>query len=220
MRPRRKIHLLICLMLSLPAWADDDGSLRLPPSAIKKIGWFVDGKTSLWQPTSTATQRFFPAFFNWQGSIEGGFLYNEQIGAEVGVGVFYKTGNAIGTGSGVPSQDTFKLLTIPMTIGGSYRFLYTRRQWVVPYVRGGFEMDFFRENDSGTKIKGLKKGLYGGAGLLVPITKWIEAMDVEKQSDAPVYVMFEGLYKWVNDFGGKGLNLSGAVYSLGFMVTF
>lgn len=212
--------LLILLLISSPVFADFEKAPPSAPTPIKKYGWFVDGKLSLWQPTASSTKIFFPAFFNWQGSIEGGFLYNEQIGAEVGVGVFYKTGNAVATGSATPSQDSFSLMTIPITVGGSYRFLYTRKQWVVPYVRGGFEMDYFRENDSGTKIQGLKKGLYGGGGLMLPITKWMDELDVERQSDAQMYMICEGLYKWVNDFGGRGLNLSGAVYSLGFMVTF
>jgi hypothetical protein len=208
------------LLTALPAQADFEKAPASPPAPIKKYGWFVDGKLSLWQPTSRTTKLFFPPIFNWQGSIEGGFLYNEQIAAEVGVGVFYKTGNSVAAGSGAVSQDSFTLLTIPMTIGGSYRFLYTRKQWVVPYVRGGFEMDYFRENDSGSKIQGLKKGLYGGGGIMVPITRWMDELDVERQSDAQMYIVCEGLYKWLNDFGGNGLNLSGAVYSLGFMVTF
>lgn len=216
----RILFLLILVLISSPVYADFEDAPPSAPAPIKKYGWFAGGQFSLWQPTASTTKLFFPAFFNWQGSISGGFLYNEQIGAELGVGVFYKTGNAIASGTGTQSQDTFTLLTIPMTIGGSYRFLYTRKQPVVPYVRGGFEMDYFRENDSGTKIQGLKKGLYGGGGLMVPISSWMDELDVERQSDAQVYITFEGLYKWVNDFGGNGLNLSGAVYSLGFMVTF
>ncbi len=216
----RIIILLVLMLVSLPVFADPPSAAQVGAnSPIKKIGWFIDGKGSLWQPTNATTKLFFPAFFNWQGSLEGGFLYNEQIGAEVGAGFFYKSGHAVAA-NGTPSQDSFKLLTVPMTIGGAYHFLYQRKQWVVPYARGGFEMDFFRESDSGSTIKGLKKGLYGGAGLQVPITKWMDELDVERKTDSQIYVIFEGLYKWVNDFGGKGLNLSGAVYSFGFMVTF
>lgn len=222
MRWRRVVLSLMAVMMVLlsgTAHADFD-NVTLSPSPIKKYGWFMDAKVSLWQPTSSNTKLFFPAFFNFQGSLEGGFLYNEQIGAELGVGLFYKTGQAIAAGSSATSQDSFNLLVVPMTLGGSYHFMYNRKQWVIPYARGGFEMDFFRENDSGTKIKGLKKGLYGGLGLKVPITQWMNELDVDHKAESQVYAIVEALYKWVNDFGGGGLNLSGAVYSLGFMVTF
>lgn len=217
--------LLVLVVAMTPPTARAQDILMTPPSEpmlapIQKYGWYVDGRAQLWQPTSPTTKRFFPQFYNFQGMVSGGFLYNEQFGAEVGVGFFYKTGQAIAAGSGAVSQDGFKLLTVPMTIGGAYRGLYKRGQWVVPYARGGFEMDFFRENDSGTKIKGLKKGLYGGLGLQVPVSQWLDATDVESHRDTQVYVIFEGLYRWLNDFGGKGLNLSGALYSAGFLVTF
>lgn len=187
---------------------------------IRRWGWFFDGRASLWQPTSPTTKRFIPAFYNWQGTISGGFLFREQIAAEVGVGFFTKTGRSIAAGSGALSQDTFKLITVPITIGGAYRFMYSRKMPVVPYVRGGFEMDYFYENDSGTKIHGLKKGLYGGGGLQVPVSKWLDMTDAEMHRDTQIYLVFEALYKWVNDFGGKGLNLSGALYSAGFLMTF
>lgn len=217
--------LLILAMLLTASLASAQDILMNPPSEpslapIRKYGWYMDGRASLWQPTSSTTKLFFPSFFNWQGYLSGGFLYNEQIGAEVGVGIFYKTGSSLAAGSTTPSQDKFRLLTVPITIGGAYRFMYSRKMPVVPYVRGGFEMDYFHENDSGAVVQGLKKGLYGGAGLQVPISRWLDALDFEKHRDTQVYLIFEGQYKWVNDFGGRGLNLSGALYSAGFLVTF
>ncbi len=212
------LSLLILILVAVPARADGGDSPSSAPT--KKYGWYVDGRGSLWQPTSPTTKLFISPFYNWQGFLSGGFLYKEQIGAEVGVGIFYRTGAAVASGSTTPSQDRFRLLTVPITIGGAYRFLYSRKMPVVPYARGGFEMDYFHENDAGTVIQGLKKGLYGGMGLQVPISKWLDALDAEKHIDTQVYLIFEGLYKWVNDFGGKGLNLSGALYSAGFLVTF
>lgn len=223
-RSRRSMLVISVLMLaSSLASAQDvppDASMDPAQTPIKKYGWYVDGRASLWQPTSTTTKLFIPSFFNFQGAFSGGFLFNEQIGAEVGVGIFYKTGASLAVGSRVPSQDSFSLITVPITIGGAYRFMYSRKMPVVPYVRSGFEMDYFYENDSGTKIKGLKKGLYGGAGLQVPISQWMDPVDSKGKFETQVYLIFEGLYKWVNDFGGRGLNLSGAVYSAGFLVTF
>lgn len=189
-------------------------------SAFKRFGWSVDMRLSLWQPTASATKTFFPAFFNWTGSIGGGFLYNEQIGAEASVGVFYKTGKSVSAATGAVSQDAFKLLTIPMTLGGNYHFLYSRKQPVAPYVRGGLEFDYFRENDDGNIIKGVKKGLYGGGGLQIPISRWLEGMDAERHGDSQVYIITEAIYRWVNDFGAAGLDLSGANYSLGVLFTF
>lgn len=223
-RSRRRTVVIALAMLTTSSVVAQD-ILMNPPSEptlapIKKYGWYLDGRASLWQPTSPTTKLFIPSFYNWQGYISGGFLFHEQIGAEVGVGIFYKTGAALSAGSAIPSQDKFRILTIPITIGGAYRFMYSRKMPVVPYVRGGFEMDYFRENDSGATIQGLKKGLYGGLGLQVPVSKWLDALDMEKHRDTQVYWIFEGLYKWMNDFGGRGLNLSGALYSTGFMVTF
>lgn len=224
-RRLRSKALIISLVLLSASLSSAQDVLMKPPSEpsltpIKKYGWYMDGRASLWQPTSSTTKLFMPSFFNWQGYLSGGFLYNEQIGAEVGVGIFYKTGSTLAAGTSTPSSDQFKLLTVPITIGGAYRFMYSRKMPVVPYVRGGFEMDYFHENDAGAVIQGLKKGLYGGAGLQVPVAKLLDAMDAEQHHDTQVYLIFEGQYKWVNDFGGKGLNLSGALYSAGFLVTF
>ncbi|PIR20177.1 MAG: hypothetical protein COV45_07480 [Deltaproteobacteria bacterium CG11_big_fil_rev_8_21_14_0_20_47_16] len=214
---------LVILSMQSKAIAGDfteHSTIEVPQSPFIKYGWFVDAKLSLWQPTASTTKVFFPAFYNLQGMVEGGFLFNERIGAEVGVGMFYKTGSAIGATSGAVSQDSFSLMVFPVTVGGSYHFLYSRKQWVAPYVRGGLEFDVFRENDSGSKIYGVKKGLYGGAGLQIPVTHWLDESFAESKKETQVYIILEGMYKWVNNFGGGGLNLSGALYSLGCLFTF
>jgi hypothetical protein len=81
-------------------------------------------------------------------------------------------------------------------------------------------LDVFRENDAGKKLVGVKHGLYGGGGLQIPISRWLDETHSEGNKETQVYIIVEGLYRWVNNFGGRGLNLSGALYSLGCLFTF
>ena len=69
-----------------------------------------------------------------------------------------------------PKED-YTFFSIPLSAGIIYRFEYTSRQWVVPYLVGGgvyYGLIEYRE-DGDYNIVG-SPGAYGGGGLMINIT--------------------------------------------------
>ena len=74
---------------------------------------------------------------------------------------------------------------------------------------GGFDVVYFRESVGGQVTKGYKKGLHGAAGLMVSLNKLASGGLGEDYRINDMFFIFEARYRWVNDFGGGGVDLSG-----------
>lgn len=183
--------------------------------------WSAELKSGFWMPTSSTTEKFFDKCCNIVTEISGGYLYKARYGVEIGVGVMSQDGNARGTTTGGVSQDTFNLFLIPMETTAVWRMDYVNDQIVVPYIKGGVDYVFFRENTEGHVTQGLKTGLHAIGGLQF----LLEAFDSDESlaidySINDFYFIIEARYNYVNSFGKAGLNLSGLIYSAGFLFEF
>lgn len=92
-----------------------------------------------------------------------------KLGYQLGVSLMYATGNGVLVSTGAISEEKFTFLTIPVNVGGVYRFEYKDKQAFAPYVAGGGTMLALlekREDISTPKAAG-GFGFYGAAGLLI-----------------------------------------------------
>ena len=203
--------LALCLIFSAPSFSAERSSQS----------WSAELKSGFWMPTNSTTEKFFDKCCNIVTEISGGYLYKARYGVEVGVGVMSQDGNARGTTTEGVSQDTFNLFLISMETTAVWRMDYVNDQIVVPYIKGGFDYVFFRENTEGNITKGLKTGLHaiGGLQFLLEAFDSDESLAIDYGIN-DFYFVIEARYNYVNSFGKKGLNLSGPIYSAGFLFEF
>jgi hypothetical protein len=212
---RGKKALLIAVVLLCCAASDLRAEERSPQ------WWSMELKGGFWMPTNSNTKKFFSKCCNMVAMAEGGFLYKGAYGVELGVGVMGQDGRALGSGTGAVSADTFSMLLIPMETSLVWRADYMEEQILVPYIKGGADYVFFRENTEGAIVKGLKTGMHAIGGLQI-LMEWIDA-DSSLEMDYGIndfYITMEAKYGWINSFGKTGLDLSGMTYSMGLLFEF
>lgn len=209
----RWIGCLVICMMDMPAWAQGT-------SPTMASHWTFELKGGLWLPTGSATKQFFGLCCNPTGMLEGGYLLRDRYGFDLGVGAFYATGDAHGVSSGTTSQDPFNLLLIPITTDVTFRGRWRPNQLVVPFARAGFDAVYFRENDNGTTIKGIKWGTHGGGGAQFSLRRMVNSDAEFELGVRDFFLVAEGRYNWINTFGRGGLDLSGALFTMGILMEF
>lgn len=174
--------------------------------------WTLDVKGGLFIPTDSSTKSFVGTCCNLNSEVEFGYLFNNQVNVTFSSGFGYADGNAVSVTSGSSSGDTFSLLTIPLRLSVIYRFDYKPQQLFVPYVRAGADAVVFREKTSGSSaITNIKYGGHAGVGVGILLDRFEElGHDLENNVGVnDVYLILEGRYALINNFGGSGLDLSG-----------
>ncbi len=105
----------------------------------------------------------------------------------------------------------------------AWRLNYWTWDYIVPYVKVGLDYVYFRENSSGNKTQGVKLGYHGAGGMQINMK--IIGPDAIKSMDADfginnMFVTLEAQYQMIDNFGGQGLDLSGPLFSIGFLFEF
>lgn len=187
----------------------------------KSPQWFsLEVKFGEYLPLHNSVKDFLGTCCNERYEVEFGVLYDSKYGAELGVGVISEKGQAIGSG-GEESQESFRFTMIPVQLNLAYRADYKENQLFVPYIKGGPDIVFFTESLSGNSTSGKKFGLHGTLGLQILLEFWGEGDDMELEWGVnDVYLTLEGEYSWVNNFRSSSLDLTGLIFSLGFLFEF
>lgn len=206
--------LLLCILLLSPAYAARH-------SVSNGWGWTMNAQVGVFQPTGSALKSFMGSCCNMTGGFSAGGLWKQRIGFEAGTDVLYSSGQALSTSTGAASADTYKLWMLPMQVSGVFHFQMRPHQLLVPYVKAGADLAYFHEDDVGTIIQGIKGGLHVNGGLML----WLnEIGDGDLAGDGDnyenVYLTLDGRYRWINNFGKGGLDLSGYTGTLGVHVQF
>ncbi|MFH1830963.1 MAG: hypothetical protein ABH871_09345 [Pseudomonadota bacterium] len=214
-------------MFSSTAWAEEgtiqETEVSAGLSALEKKPpmWSFEAKTGFWMPTSDALGQFFGKCCNMWTRLEGSILFQQRYGIELGVGFLYNSGHAIGQISGQTSQDKYSFLLIPLELSFVWRADYFTWRYLIPYIKAGFDGVIFRESTAGDTVKGMKFGTHGAGGLQIDlgvIGDVGESMETIGIDD--FFLTLDAQYQWINNFGASGLNLSGPVYSIGFLFEF
>ncbi len=132
------------------------------------------------------------------------FKASKNIGLRFGGGLATVSGqgffrNTNSTRTDTRSQEKYNLYIIPASLMASYRFEYSRRQWIVPYIVAGGEgyglaeirSDNTRNNFAWSASAG------GGGGILLPISR-LDAYQAftlsEEYGISDMWLSIEGLY--------------------------
>lgn len=182
--------------------------------------WTMEVRGGVFQPTGGTMESFFGGCCNVTGGIAGGPIFASRYGVDLNLGFLYGSGAMRGIASGSEAQDQFSLFLVPIALDGTFRVHYRETQPVVPFVKAGVDMIYFREHDAETTIQGLKWGLHGGGGLMVSLNPLLGEMAPGEYGWNDVFFVVDGRYQWVNNFGGGGLDLSGWATTAGVHVQF
>jgi hypothetical protein len=187
----------------------------------KPPSWTAEAKTGFWMPSSDALDPFYGKCCNMWTMIQVGHLWKQKYGLEGGVGFHYKSGKAIGSTSGTTSQESYSFLLIPMEVSFVWRADYFDDwRYIIPYAKAGFDSVIFRERAAGNTTKGIKWGLHGTGGVQWNIGAAADEKSLAQVGILGMFFTTEVTYQWINNFGGKGLDLSGPVFSIGFLFYF
>ncbi|MFH1653696.1 MAG: hypothetical protein ABIE74_06535 [Pseudomonadota bacterium] len=172
-------------------------------------------KSGLWMPVSNESREYFGQYTNVITRLDFTYLYKRKYGIQAGSGIFWKSGIARGEIDHTRSRDHYDFFAFPFEINALWRLDYLGVRYFIPFIKGGFGGVIYHERTTSGSITGHKMGLQGGGGTLLSLVGSDSDFDVED-----VFFVIEVQYNWIDDFGRKGLNLSGPLYSVGFMVEF
>lgn len=184
--------------------------------------WSAEVKTGFFMPDDNVLASYFGKCCNLITRVQGGLLWDKKYGAEISAGFLYRSGYGRSATSGAISSDRFTFYLIPMETNFTWRLDYFKFRDVLPYFKGGLDYVLFIEDINGTTRKGMKYGLHGGAGLQINIGRMTEvSTDLDRDYGInDLFLTLEYMYQWINNFGGRGLNLTGPVYSVGLLFEF
>lgn len=155
--------------------------------------------------------------YEWQP-----FTTYGKLGVQAGFGLTYSQGNGRFLNDGSEAKEKYTLFTIPLNLGGIYRFEYMQKQWVAPYVAGGVSyvgLIETRDDNKSPKMVGTPAA-YGAGGVMVNITAFDRQMSFDLYSEygvAAMWFVFE--FRRVQSLS-EDLDVSGNVINGGISVDF
>ncbi len=183
--------------------------------------WSFEVKGGAWLPKGAAVTQFIDCC-RVTGGAEFGFLWRSIVGLELGAGLMITNSEAVGANSRAASQDLFNFMLIPIQNSIAFRADFVENQVLVPYIKGGPDYVYFRQNRGGNVVQGLKYGLHGGGGIQF-LLETIDELSISMEEEFGVndiYLTAEARYAWINNFGGGGLDLSGWTFMGGLLFEF
>jgi hypothetical protein len=110
--------------------------------------------------------------FNYEWQLRKFGTWGLQLGS--GLGIFTGKGRLVSAGHDLESEEKFTLFLVPMTAYLVYRFEYSSKQWLIPYVMAGgvyYGMIEKREDKNNLNYGGAPAA-GGGGGIHVSITRF------------------------------------------------
>ncbi len=186
----------------------------------KPAHWSFELKTGFWMPQSSALKSYFSPCCNMITRIQGGYMFQERYGVEMGAGFLYKSGNARGEDSGEISQDKFTYLMFPIELSFVWRADYFSWRYLIPYMKAGFDGVVYYETVAGDSVKGMKWGMHAAGGAMMNISAMTKRWGDSDSWVNELFMTFETQYQYINSFGSGQLDLSGPVFSVGLLCYF
>jgi hypothetical protein len=154
----------------------------------------------------------FEDFYGTASAMSIGYDYeyffsesNGKLGGQIGVSLQYSSGNGRlvqnPPAESTPSVEKFSFATIPLFLGGVYRFEYSNRQWLAPYVAGGAALVGLAEKreDSNSISTTGGFGFYGTAGALLNVSIFDRETSLTLDSEYGIGNLWINLeFKYIN----------------------
>lgn len=150
--------------------------------------------------------------------------WNQLLG-QLGFGFYTATGNGYFKSSYDPNfvpLEKYNFYAIPVSLGLTFRFRFSDKQWFVPYVSGGgvyYGLAELRDDGKKNKFVGVGGG-YGAAGVMFSITSWSRDLQFKMDSEYGINNMWlTAEYRTVHS-ASKDLDIGADYASFGFTVDY
>lgn len=178
--------------------ANASGAFRLGMMDPPKIT-AADG-TTFEMMYADGSQPYFSFDLEWQP-----FQGFGRLGVATGFGVLMAQGQgrfldpSMGT---LEAKEKYTFLAIPLSVALNYRFQYTDRQWLVPYMTGGASYYGVVEYRDDGKVKAVgTPGVFGGGGILFNVTGFDRETAFTLRNEYGIANLFVSLdYKYMHTF--------------------
>jgi hypothetical protein len=149
-----------------------------------------------------------------------------KLGVVMGVGFFTASGNGRFSNpavkDGAPAKEGFTFIGLPISAGGIYRFEFSDKQWLAPFVAAGlsyYALGEIRDDGKPPKIVGTPAG-YAGGGILFNITAWSRDIDFVMDREYGINNMwFAAEFRTVQSLS-EDLDVSSDVFNFGISVDY
>ncbi len=152
------------------------------------------------------------------------FLWTDKgkLGYQIGGSLMYVTGNGVLTSTGDFSQEKFTFLTLPLNVGGVYRFEYKDKQLFAPYVTGGGTLLALLEKREDVSTPGTAGGFgfFAAAGLLINTAVIDPDSGFQLDSEYGISNLWLALEFKVTDVNGKAFSYSNRYVNAGLSFDF
>jgi len=185
--------------------------------------WSVEMRSGAYWPDSDEWEQVYGR----EARILSEILFRYKIlpRLEVGGGVGFLLANGEGrTLGGQTSDEDFTIILAPLQAEGVYRFDLFPQQLLVPYVKAGVDLWFYRETDDDSRDwAGAKGGFHAGGGVQL----LLDRLDPEGAEGfmhntgiLNSYLVLDVRYANVDAFGSGDLDLSGWIIQGGLCFQF
>ncbi|HND86507.1 MAG TPA: hypothetical protein PLU50_11890 [Pseudobdellovibrionaceae bacterium] len=144
-----------------------------------------------------------------------------KLGILTGIGFFTASGKGR-FNDGEEAQESYTLVGLPLTLGGIYRFEFSGKQLIAPYVSGGatyFGLAEIRDDGKTPTVAGSLAG-FGSAGLLVSIGRWDAYTGPMLQSEYGIANMWVNIEARVLGAVTTEIDFTGSYFTMGMTVDF
>jgi hypothetical protein len=146
------------------------------------------------------------------------------LGLQIGTGVFVAQGNGYFSNAnhvGRP-QDKYTLLIFPVNLFAIYHFDYNRKQWLVPYVKGGATLYGLAEVRSDYENTNLahSEAVGGGGGIMVSVGRLSPSSRFELAREYNISDLWVTLEGRAMESVNKSIDFSNQVVELGIVVDY
>jgi len=160
---------------------------------------------------------FFMFDYEWQP-----FRSAPQLGLQLGGGLFFVQGHGRLISTNQESEEQFMFFGLPLTAGGVYRFQFSPRPWMAPYVTAG-GMAFTlaeKRDDKNTPKFFVAPGIYGGGGLMFNVASLDKEMAYNLNSEYGIGQIWVTLdFRFIKTFS-ESLDIGTGLFSGGLSMDF
>lgn len=184
-----------------------------PPPGIQSADGFTDYQT-MYGSGNPVTLLYD---YEWQPIQAFG-----RLGVQIGFGLFTAQGNGRFLSDGLPAREKYAFYALPITLGVVYRFQFTDRPWIAPYVSGGlmyFALAEMRDDGKSPNLVGTPTG-YGGGGLMINLSEIDRETGFLLDSEYGIHGMWLTAEWRQIQASNEDLNFSGSIISFGVSVDY
>lgn len=170
----------------------------------------VDGTTNYSSMYGTSVPLIAQYDYEWQPFQEFG-----KLGVQFGVGYFSAKGNGHFE-DGTAAREVYTFHALPLSVGAIYRFQYTHRPYIAPFIAGGGTYYALVEVRDDNKYKAVgTTALYGAGGLLLNITAIDRDTAFTFDTEYGISNLWISLEARQIQSTSNALNFTGLMFSLG-----